>query len=67
MSVAKTIEITSTSPDSFEAAVRIGIERASKTVKHIKSAWVQDQEVGVLNGEVTSYQVRMKVTFVLED
>ena len=66
MTVAKITEITSNSPKSFEDAVDSGIERASKTLKNITSAWVADQSVSVDNGKVTSYNVRLKVTFVLE-
>lgn len=67
MSVAKVIEISSTSPKSFEDAVETGIARASKTVKNIQGAWIQDQQVVVKDGSVTEYRVMMKVTFVLED
>lgn len=66
MSVAKVTEITATSDKSFEDAVASGIKRANKTLKHITSAWVADQEVMVDKGKITSYKVRMKVTFVLE-
>ncbi len=66
MSVAKITEITSNSPKSFEDAVDSGIERASKTLKNITGAWVADQSVSVENGKVSSYNVRLKVTFVLE-
>lgn len=66
MSVAKVTEITSTSNKSFEDAVENGIERASKTLKNITSAWVADQTVTVKNSKITGYQVRMKVTFILE-
>lgn len=65
MSVAKIIEISAESNDSFEGAIREGIRRASETVKNIKSAWVKDHEVRVENGQVVSYQVKLKVTFVL--
>ena len=65
MSVAKHIEITADSADSFEAAVQAGITKASETVKGIKSAWVKDQQVMVSDGRVTVYRVIMKVTFVL--
>lgn len=65
MAVAKVIEITAESHDSFEDAVRQGISKASETVSHIKSAWVKDQQVVVLDGEVTAFRVTMKVTFVL--
>ena len=66
MTVAKVTEITSNSTKSFEDAVENGISRASKTLKNISSAWVADQSVTVENGKVSSYNVRMKITFVLE-
>jgi len=66
MSIAKVTEITSNSPNSFKDAVDNGIERANKTLKNITSAWVADQSVSVENGKVTSYNVRLKVTFILE-
>lgn len=66
MSVAKVTEITSTSKKSFEDAVENGIERASETLKNITGAWVADQSVSVENGKVSGYQVRMKVTFILQ-
>ncbi len=66
MSVAKIVEITSSSPKSFEDAVATGIARASKTLKNIRGAWVQDQKVDVEKGKVTAYRVTMKLTFILE-
>ena len=66
MSVAKTVEIISASSVSFEDAVKQGIAKASKTIKNIRGAWVQDQKVDVENGAVTKYRVTMKLTFVLE-
>ncbi len=67
MSVAKITEISASSPKSFEDAVRVGVARASKTIKNITSAWVQDQDVGVKDGEVSDYRVKLKITFVLEE
>ncbi len=65
MSVAKVIEITSESTQSFDDAIKQGIARAARTVDNVKGAWIQDQEVAVEGGEVTAYKVKMKVTFVL--
>ena len=65
MAVAKVIEITAESHDSFEDAVRQGVAKAAETVSHIKSAWVKDQQVVILDGEVTAFRVTMKITFVL--
>ncbi|MFW8635352.1 dodecin family protein [Cribrihabitans pelagius] len=67
MSVARVTEISATSTESFDDAVKQGIERASKTLRDIKSAWVKDQNVDVQNGKVTHFRVNLAVTFVLDD
>jgi dodecin len=66
MSVAKIVEITSSSKISFEDAVAKGVARAHKTLKNIRGAWVQDQKVDVEKGKVTAYRVTMKLTFILD-
>jgi dodecin len=66
MSVAKVVEISATSPDSFEDAVRQGITKASETVRNIRSVWVKEQGATVANGAVVEFQVNLQVTFVLE-
>jgi len=65
-SVARVTEITAASPNSFDDAVKVGIERATKTLKNVTSAWVQEQTVTVSGNKVSEYRVNMKVTFVLE-
>ncbi len=67
MSVAKVTEIIATSDKSFDDAVEVGVERASKTLKNVKSAWVKDQSVSVKDGKINKYRVNLHVTFVLED
>ena len=67
MSVAKVTEIISSSPTSFDHAVKDGISRANKTLKNIQGAWVADQKVTVENGEIKEYRVALRVTFVLND
>jgi dodecin len=67
MSVAKVIEISAQSTESFEDAVTQGVERSSKTVKKIQSAWVKEMKVDVENGKVKLYRVNLLVTFVLEE
>ena len=66
MSVAKVIEISSESPVSFEKAISDGIQRASKTVHNIKSAWVKSQSVVVQDNKIARYRVDLKVTFLLD-
>jgi flavin-binding protein dodecin len=67
MSVAKNIEITSTSTVGFEDAIKKGIERASKTIDNLRGAWIKEQKVTVSDGKVSEYSVAMIVTFVLTD
>ena len=67
MTVARISEISSVSPKSFQDAIVQGIERANKTLKNVKGAWVKDQEVNIDNGKVTGYKVILKVTFILSD
>ena len=67
MAVAKVSEISSTSTKSFEDALNQGIDRANKTLRNLKSAWVKEQQVRLSNGKIVEYQVNMLVTFILED
>lgn len=67
MSVAKNIEITSTSPSSFEDAIEKGIARASRTINNVSGAWIKDQKINISGGRATEYQVAMIITFVLDD
>jgi len=67
MTVARVSEITAGSPNGFEDAIKIGIERAVKTLTNVKGAWIQDQEIVVDGDKITEYRVHMKVTFVLTD
>ena len=66
MAVAKVIEITATSDESFEDAIRQGIDKASETVRGIKGAWVKEQKVLVADGTVNGYRVDLKVSFLLD-
>jgi hypothetical protein len=67
MSVARVTEISSESSQSFEDALRKGIERANQTLRNVKGAWVKEQQVEVKDGQIANYRVNMLVTFVLDD
>ncbi|MDH3667617.1 MAG: dodecin family protein [Paracoccaceae bacterium] len=67
MAVARVTEIIASSKKSFEDAVEKGVERASKTLKNVEGAWVQDQSVTVRDGKISEYRVNLKVTFILKD
>ena len=67
MSVAKNIEITSNSNESFDDALKKGIERAAKTIDDIRGAWIKEQKVEVSDGKISEYRVTMILSFVLAD
>ncbi len=67
MSVARVTEISVDSEKSFDDAIQKGIDRATKTLRNVRSAWIKEMEVKVDNNRISRYQVDMLVTFVLED
>lgn len=66
MSVAKVIEVSARSNDSFDGAILEGISKAGESVHGIKEAWIQDMSVSVENGEIVGYEVDLKITFVVD-
>ena len=64
--VAKVIELTSSSAKSIEDAIETGIKRADSTLDQIEGAWVQDIKCVVKNGKVSEWRVNLKVTFLLK-
>ena len=67
MSIARITEISATSTQGFEDAIKQGVTRASKTLRNVRSAWVKEQQVRIEDGGIVEYQVNLMVTFVLED
>jgi flavin-binding protein dodecin len=68
MAVARVTEIIAGSQKGYEDAVAAGIKRAAKTLKNVRSAWVDGTEVIVDDkGKIAEWRVHMKVTFILEN
>jgi len=65
MAIGKVIEISASSPKSFEDAIQQGIGRATETIEDVRGAWIKEFEVRVENGKISEYRVNMKVTFIL--
>lgn len=65
--VARITEISAVSDTSFEDAIQIGVARATKTLRNVKSAWVKEQQVNITGDAISSYQVNLLVTFILDD
>ena len=65
MAVAKVLEITSSSTESIEAAIRDGIAKAAETVHGIQEAWVQGTKAIIRENNVTEWRVTLKITFIV--
>ena len=59
--------MSATSDKSFDDAIQQGIDRATKTLRNVKSAWVKEMRVSIDNNKVSEYQVNMQVTFILDN
>jgi hypothetical protein len=68
MSILSISEIKASSTKSFDDALKQGVKRATKTLRNVKSAWIENQDVLIgENGEISEYRVHLRVTFVLDD
>jgi hypothetical protein len=63
MAVMKVIEVLSSSSKSWEDATAKAVKQASKSIKNIRSVYVQDQSAVVKDGKVTEYRMNLKLTF----
>jgi flavin-binding protein dodecin len=67
MAIVKVIELIAQSEKGFDDAVKEAVKEASKTVKGIRSVWVDNFSAEVEGGKVTLFRVNAKVSFVLKD
>lgn len=63
MSVLKVIEVLANSDKSWEDAAKNAVSHASKSVKNIRSVYIQDQSASVKDGELSDFRVNVKITF----
>lgn len=66
-SMVKVIEIVAQSPHSWEDATRRAIAEASRTVRGIRSIYVQDMQAVVDDDQIVTFRINAKVSFVLDD
>ncbi|UGU14843.1 dodecin family protein [Sinomicrobium kalidii] len=66
MAVLKVIELMANSPESWEDATQKAVKQAARTVKNIKSVYVQDQSAMVNGDQVAEYRVNVKITFEVQ-
>lgn len=65
-SVYRVTEVIGTSSESWEAAARNAVETAAHTVRDLRVAEVVKQDVTIENGSITSFRVRLDLSFKYE-
>jgi hypothetical protein len=60
-------EIVGTSPESWEKAAAVAVERAAKTLRDLRVAEVVKLDMELEGGQVRAYRARVQVSFKLED
>lgn len=63
MSVYKIVEIVGVSPKSWEDAAQVALATASKSLEDLRVAEVVKQDVTVESGKITSFRVRLNISF----
>ncbi|MDF2445823.1 MAG: dodecin protein [Moraxellaceae bacterium] len=66
-SIARVTEVIATSTTSFEDAISCAVERATRTLRGVKGAWVKEMKLDITNGQVSTYSVDLLITFVMDD
>ena len=66
MAIARVTELVASSNKGFEDAIKLGIDRAAKTLRGITGMEVTRQTVKIEKNKVSEYRVHLNVTFVLE-
>ena len=62
-SVYRVTEVIGVSSECWEAAARSAVETAAKTVRDLRIAEVLRQDLTIENGGVTSFRVRLGISF----
>jgi flavin-binding protein dodecin len=66
-SVYKVIELVGTSEKSWEEAAKNAVETASKSLKNLRIAEVNELDLKIEDGKVAAYRARVTISFKYED
>jgi flavin-binding protein dodecin len=67
MTMLKVIEVLAESDKSWEDAAQTAVAKANKSVRNVRSIWIENFEATVDNGKIKKYRINGKISFVLED
>jgi flavin-binding protein dodecin len=65
-SVYKVITLVGTSPESWEKAAASAVQMASKSLRDLRIAEIEELDLQIENGKVTNYRARVRVSFKYE-
>ncbi|MFZ5562315.1 MAG: dodecin family protein [Pseudomonadota bacterium] len=66
-SIARVTEVIATSTTSFEDAIDAAVERATKTLRGVRGAWVKEMKLDIVDGQISNYSVDLLITFVMDE
>ena len=66
MAVLKVIEVLANSDKSWEDTAKNALEQATKSVKNIRSIYINEQSATVKDGKIDDYRVNVKITFEVQ-
>jgi flavin-binding protein dodecin len=66
MAIVKVIEVLAQSDKSWEDAAQVALKEASKSVRNIRSIYIQEMECKVENGQISQYRINAKISFLIE-
>ncbi len=67
MAILKVVEVLAQSPKSWEDAAQLAVQDAAKTVRNIKSIYIQEMEASVDKDKITHYRINAKISFEIEE
>jgi flavin-binding protein dodecin len=67
MAILKVVEVLAQSPKSWEDAAQLAVQETAKTVRNIKSIYIQEMEATVDTDRITYYRINAKISFEIEE
>jgi hypothetical protein len=65
-SVYKVITVVGSSPKSWEDAARLAVETASKTLRDLRVAEIEELDMHIENGKIVAYRAKVRISFKYE-
>jgi flavin-binding protein dodecin len=65
-SVYKIITIVGSSPKSWEDAAKLAVETASKTLRDLRVAEIEELDMHLENGKILAYRAKVRISFKYE-